>query len=112
MDDCKLSGVCCRIFYINLDEEEYKSKKFKTQFEELGFIENFSDAQEYGANILSKNDDGSCIYLKDNICSIHNSRPKVCREFFCTSTDPKFKDMVSQVNKKKTEEAIPINLGK
>jgi Fe-S-cluster containining protein len=109
MDDCKLSGVCCRLFYINLDEEEYKSKKFRTQFEEFGFIEDFEEAQEYGANVLSKNEDGSCIYLKENLCSIHDSRPKVCRKFFCNSTNPKFQDMIRQVNEEKTAKGIPIN---
>ena len=105
-----MSGVCCRLFYINLDEEEYRSKKFKTQFEELGFIEDFNEAQEYGAHVLSKQEDGSCIYLKDNLCSIHNDRPKVCRKFFCNSTNPEFKGMINQVNAEKTAKSIPLNL--
>ena len=84
MEECKLSGVCCRLFYINLTKEEYSSKTFKTQFEEFGFVENFEEAQEYGANVLSKKEDGSCIYLADNKCSIHSRRPNACRDFFCT----------------------------
>ncbi|MHA1309688.1 MAG: YkgJ family cysteine cluster protein [Candidatus Helarchaeota archaeon] len=30
---------------------------------------------------LNKNNDGSCIYLKDNKCTIYKIRPKICRIF-------------------------------
>ena len=103
MEECKLSGVCCRLFYINLTKEEYSSKKFKTQFEEHGFVENFDEAEQCGANILSKNDDGSCIYLINNKCSIHSVRPNACRDFFCTSPEPRFSQMVDMVAKEKAK---------
>ena len=101
MEECKLSGVCCRLFYINLTKEEYESKKFKTQFEEFGFVEDFEEAQEYGANVLSKKEDGSCVYLVDNKCSIHARRPNACRDFFCTSPEPRFAQMVAIVKEEK-----------
>ena len=103
---CNQSGVCCKLFLINLDEEEYKSKQFQTVFEE--HIENWKEAEEYGAHFLKQKKDGSCIYLKDNLCSIHNERPKVCREFFCASSNPKFKEMVTKVNEYKTKHNLKI----
>src|SRR3989338_505139 len=103
MEECKLSGVCCRLFFINLTEEEYASKKFKTQFEEFGFVEDFGEAQEYGANVLSKKEDGSCVYLKENKCSIHSIRPNACRDFFCTSPEPRFSQMVEMVAEEKVK---------
>lgn len=101
--ECKLSGVCCKLFYINLTKEEYQSKTFKTQFEEFGYVEDFNEAEAYGANILSKNDDGSCVYLVGNKCSIHARRPHVCRDFFCASSEPKFAEMVSMIKKEKAK---------
>ena len=106
MEECKLSGVCCRLFYINLSKEEYESKTFKTQFEEFGYVDDFKDAEDFGANILSKNEDGSCVYLVDNKCSIHKRRPNACRDFFCTSPEPRFAEMVSMVHEAKTKMAI------
>ncbi len=103
MEECKLSGVCCRLFYINLTKEEYKSKKFRTQFEEFEFIEDFNEAEQHGANVLSKKDDGSCVYLKDNKCSIHSTRPNACRDFFCTSPEPRFSQMVEMVAEEKAK---------
>ena len=79
---CNQCGVCCKLFMINLTEEEYKSGRYKTMFEEFGIVEDFEEAEMTGANILTQNDDGSCIYLKEGKCSIHDERPKSCRNFF------------------------------
>ena len=112
MEECKLSGVCCRLFYINLTKEEYKSKKFKTQFEEFEFIEDFNEAEQYGANILSKKEDGGCVYLADNKCSIHSVRPNACRDFFCTSPEPRFAEMIDMVTKEKIKSGNPKVAGR
>lgn len=95
---CTQCGLCCRIFLINISEEEYKSGKYKTQFEEYGLVDDFKKASSYGANIIKQNKDGSCIYLKNNKCSIHGIRPQVCREFFHTSKLKKFKGMIEQID--------------
>src|SRR3989344_7662545 len=91
---CYQSGVCCKLFLINLDEEEYNSKEFETVFEEHF---EFNEAVENGAVFLKQKEDGSCIYLKDNLCSIHTKRPKVCMEFFCDPEEEKLRQMVKEV---------------
>lgn len=98
---CLQSGVCCTLFAINLSEEEYNSGKYKTEFEEFGLLKDFTKAELYGANIIKQNKDGSCSYLKNKKCSIHNTRPKVCRAFFCNSKEEQFKDMIKDVKEKK-----------
>ncbi len=95
---CDQSGRCCRLFLINLNKKEYFSQKFETNLKEFGIINNFALAKESGANILKQNPDGSCIYLKDNQCSIHKNRPKVCREFFCNSKAKKWQGMIKEIN--------------
>jgi len=90
---CRKCGRCCKLFLINLNEVEYKSITYKTMFEKFGIIKNFSEAKKYGMNILSQNKDNSCVYLKNNSCSIHQDRPRLCREFFCTSKSKKFEKM-------------------
>lgn len=103
IDKCSRCGICCGIFLINLSEEEYKSGKFKTQFENFGLIDDFKKASLCGANILKQKKDGSCIYLKASKCSIHKRRPKVCRQFFCASKLKKFKNMIQQIEKEKNK---------
>ncbi len=101
VDKCSQCGLCCRLFLVNLSEEEYHSGKYRTQFKELGLFDNFYKAAACGTNILKQKKDGSCVYLKGNECSIHKIRPQVCREFFCTSKLKRFKEMIKQIEKKR-----------
>lgn len=96
-DKCFECGLCCRLFLVNLSKEEYRSGKYQTQFKEFEPIGNFRKAKACGANILKQKKDGSCVYLKKNKCSIHKTRPKVCRKFFCTSKAKKFETMIVQI---------------
>lgn len=100
-DKCSQCGLCCRLFSVNLTEEEYQSGKYRTQFEELGFVDDFRKAAACGTNILKQKEDGGCIYLKGNKCSIHEIRAQVCREFFCTSKLKRFRKMIEQIKKKR-----------
>ena len=87
-NSCNGCGLCCKLFLINLSKEEYLSGKYKTMFGEHDL------PAKYGANFLSQKTDGSCIYLKGNECSIHADRPKVCRDFFCTTKAKRFVGIV------------------
>jgi len=102
--ECSKCGVCCKLFWINLTEEEYKSGKYKTQFEEFGLEKDFEEAEMCGANIISQNKDGSCIYLIDGKCSIHKTRPQSCRNFFCKNT--KFTNMIKKIKEYKDKHKI------
>ena len=103
MNQCSQCGVCCKLFMINLTEEEYKSKKYKTIFEIFGFEKDFEEAERNGSNILAMHDDESCIYLQEGKCSIHDKRPSACRKFFCDSKDKQFESMIKKIeNYKKT----------
>jgi Fe-S-cluster containining protein len=99
--ECDQCGVCCKLFLINLTEKEYKSRKYKTQFEKFGLVNDFEEAEMCGANIITQKKDGSCIYQKDNKCSIHAKRPEACKSFFCKSNNSKFKDMIEMIKKHK-----------
>jgi Fe-S-cluster containining protein len=101
INNCSGCGVCCKLFLINLSKEEYLSKKYRTQFEKFGLIKDFMEAEMCGANIIEQKKDGSCYYLKDNKCSIQESKPSACRKFFCTSKNKAFEEMIVKINEKK-----------
>jgi Fe-S-cluster containining protein len=96
---CKLCGKCCKIFYINLNKKEYNSGKYKTIFENIAKVKSYKKATKCGANFLAKDKAGNCVYLKNNICSIHKTRPQVCKDFFCSSKNKKFKNMIEIIKK-------------
>jgi Fe-S-cluster containining protein len=96
VNKCSGCGVCCKLFLINLSKKEFRSNKYKTQFKNLKPM-TFAKAASCGANILEQKDDGSCFYLKNNKCSIHNIRPVACKNFFCTSKNKAFKEMIKDI---------------
>jgi Fe-S-cluster containining protein len=107
INKCQRCGTCCRLFFINLSEEEYQSGQYETYFKKIGNIENYSEAKKCGANILAKNKDGSCIYLKNKKCSIYSYWPRVCRNFFCSSKNKKWDKMIMMVKEAKRKNYFP-----
>ena len=67
---------------------------YQTELKEFEIDDDFEAGQKYGGNILSQKKDGSCIYLKNNLCSIHQKRPQACRDFSCLSKSKKFEGMI------------------
>lgn len=96
---CSQCGVCCRLFMINLTEEEYRSGRYKTLFDE--FVDDFQEAELIGANNLAQKEDESCIYLENNKCLIHDTKPQSCRGFFCDSKAENFKVMIKKIKEYK-----------
>lgn len=88
-----MCGLCCWLFLINLNEEEYCSGSYITVFDDIEIFDDFSKAREYGAHFLKQQKDGSCIYLKASKCSVHERRPAVCRGFFCSGVEDKYEEM-------------------
>lgn len=96
---CHQCNVCCKLFLINLSKNEYLSGIYKTVFENS--FKDFTEAEKYGANLLKQKQDGSCVYLSKEGCSIHKDRPLVCRDFFCDSEKEEFQGMIKEINFKK-----------
>lgn len=90
---CNGCGLCCKLFYINLSKVEYESDKYQTIFRDIYKDTNYVKARECGAIFLDKKENEECIYLINNKCSIHDRRPVVCRNFYCSSKSKKFEKM-------------------
>ncbi|OIP25525.1 hypothetical protein AUK11_00115 [bacterium CG2_30_37_16] len=97
---CEMCGLCCKLFLINLNEQEFYSGQYKTIFNDFDSVLIFAEVKKYGLNLLAQKEDGSCIYLENNSCSIHEWRPKVCRGFFCSSKDKRYQNMKKMVKSK------------
>lgn len=104
--ECSGCATCCKMFLINLSEEEYNSGKYKTQFQDFGIVKDFAEAELTAANILPRKKDGSCIYLENSRCSIHETKPLSCKKFFCASGNPDFKLMIDEINKHKLNSTL------
>jgi len=103
---CSQCGICCKLFYINTTREEWMSGRYETVVQKSDTTDDFTLVERYGGNLLNQKKDGSCIYLKNNLCSIHEKRPQSCRNFFCTSKLKKYRDMIGMIKKKRLSGTI------
>lgn len=75
MSKCRQCGGCCRaLFPVELVDSE--------------------DIERFGKEALEYKD-GGCEYLEGNKCSIHETKPKVCKEFYC-DTHPLKKEKIKK----------------
>jgi len=101
IQSCSQCGICCRLFLINLNQKEWESRWYKTELKEFGLADDFKSIKRFGGNILRQKNDGSCVYFKNNLCSIHKRRPQSCRDFFCESTLKKNKGMIRMIKERR-----------
>ena len=71
---CRMCGECCR----RLSKVVYDPKTGKVYIEdiELDYIDGFDEFKDFSHPIKVP-----CPFLKDNRCTIHDIRPKSCREY-------------------------------
>ena len=74
---CAMCGLCCQLFLINLNKGEYYSGEYSTVFDDIEIFTDFSKACEYGANLLKKQANDSCIYLKADKCCFYLKHAKL-----------------------------------
>jgi Fe-S-cluster containining protein len=74
---CNCCGECCQHIYVKHGNKVIKTEK---QFEYLQLLHRFYTYLE----VIGSDEIGlifSCKMLKDNKCSIHKSRPGICRRY-------------------------------
>ncbi len=78
---CTLCGDCCRNRVIPLYEKDIKrleSAGYKGFYEPTTELEFELTGAPYKMKLKR---DGSCIFLKDNLCSVYELRPDTCRRY-------------------------------
>lgn len=92
-EECRpvCQALCCSYpWSVKLDQAEFSSGQYDA-FQFCSLLNQLCDkpniACKFRSYLLSKKEDGSCIYLdQNNLCSIYENRPDVCRETICTYT--------------------------
>jgi len=90
-EECRsiCQAICCKFHWpIPLSKQEYHSGQYAAIIIcslSGNDCNRDKDECQYRTYQLRKKDDGSCVYLNEsNYCSIHPSRPNVCRNFNCS----------------------------
>jgi Fe-S-cluster containining protein len=73
---CHRCITCCRYKSIQLNPYEIDRLSARLRISTTEFIRRHTTN---GGTILKFNDDGACVFLKDDGCGVHADRPLVCR---------------------------------
>ena len=83
--ECK-DKRCCKTGFVALTPEEYDSGFYETKRKMLWETNEIGDTELIGMTMALNQKNGVCIYLtEDNLCSIYDKRPSVCRTYTCWS---------------------------
>lgn len=77
MNECKRCGACCRFLLVPIGTVPITSPFM----DYIRFLTMHGLAIEADKRFVWMRLDVSCRFLKDNLCSIYESRPLVCRKY-------------------------------
>jgi Fe-S-cluster containining protein len=81
-------AMCCREWVVSISAEEFAAHQYDAETF-CGLTDKACTAAarscQHQRYQMPKRSDTSCVYLRDNLCSIYEKRPRVCRDFQCKS---------------------------
>lgn len=78
--DCTACANCCRVTEVGITGKDVEKLAKFVGVNEREFIEQFTARDESGALILKRNE-GGCVFLEGNLCSVYEARPQNCANF-------------------------------
>jgi len=73
---CQKTGNCCREYYAIFTEDDVTRISKFLDLTSIEFKDKYITVADTGINVIN---DLPCAFLKDNLCSIHEVKPEVCR---------------------------------
>jgi uncharacterized protein len=78
--DCTACANCCRVTEVGITEKDIEKLAKFVGTSEPEFVEQFTALDGSGARILKRNE-GGCVFLEGNLCSVYEARPVNCANF-------------------------------
>lgn len=82
LPECKQCGECCRFpgfVYVNAEDIRQASKFLN--MDEESFIQKFTVLAPNRNQLCLVGENGDCVFLEEDRCSIYSARPAQCRDF-------------------------------
>lgn len=78
--DCTKCANCCRVTETGITERDIEKL---AKFLGMTVEEFFRDYTERASDneLILKRNDGACVFLKDNLCTVYEARPQNCVKF-------------------------------
>jgi uncharacterized protein len=78
--DCTQCANCCRVTEVGITAKDVEKLTKFVGTSESEFVEQFTAVDGSGAMILKRNE-GGCVFLEGNLCSVYDARPHNCANF-------------------------------
>ena len=78
--DCLSCANCCRVATVQTSDRDAERLAGYLGMRLAEFVRDFTVESKEEGRILKRNENG-CIFLKGNVCSVYEARPRTC-EFF------------------------------
>ncbi len=78
--DCTACANCCRVTEVGITEKDIEKLAKFVGTTEIEFVDQFTALDASGARILKRNE-GGCVFLEGNLCSVYQARPVNCANF-------------------------------
>jgi Fe-S-cluster containining protein len=78
--DCTACANCCRVTEVGITEKDVEKLAKFVGMTDSEFVEQFTALDGEGAMILRRNE-GGCVFLEGNLCSVYEARPHNCINF-------------------------------
>jgi Fe-S-cluster containining protein len=78
--DCTACANCCRVAEVGITERDVEKLSKFVGVNERECVEQFTAVDDSGAMILKRNE-GGCVFLEGNLCSVYEARPHNCANF-------------------------------
>ena len=85
--ECKQCGLCCKLLLMPIKSNDYDNIKLGEMKED-----HFKTVKHAGLTYMTYT--SKCKYLDDNICTIHDIKPKLCKAWLL----PKYKSLWAKIN--------------
>jgi hypothetical protein len=82
--DCTACANCCRVTEVGITGKDIEKLSKFIGVNEREFVEQFTALDASGAMILkrvTKGNQGACVFLEGNLCSVYEARPHNCVNF-------------------------------
>jgi len=78
--DCTACANCCRVATTQVTERdmEHLAKYLRVKVDD--FLRDYTEETEDEGRILKRNE-GGCVFLDGNLCSVYDARPNTCEVF-------------------------------
>jgi len=78
--DCTQCANCCRVTETGIDQRDVEKLAKFLGMSKDEFLRDCTQRAEDNELILRRNE-GGCIFLKDNLCTVYEARPQNCAKF-------------------------------